>query len=108
MIDNTDKSNVGYTIFKPTGVRPEYPYVDLVKQQVTCIVLYKEETYMTVTVDLRNDTVQVQGDVDELGDLTISRDSYIDMFKSQAKFFIDNNISNPKKYYDELINNQSS
>ncbi|MFB5284664.1 hypothetical protein [Peribacillus sp. Hz7] len=100
--------NVGYTIFKPTGVRHEYPHVDLVKQQVTCIVLYKEEAYMTVMVDLKNDTVQVQGDVDELGDLTISKDSYIDMFKGQAKFFIDNNISNPKKYYDELINNQSS
>ena len=105
MNDNTDKSNVGYTIFKPTGVRHEYPHVDLVKQQVTCIVLYKEETYMTVIVDLKNDTVQVQGDVDVLGDLTISGDSYIDMFKGQAKFFIDNNISNPKKYYDELINN---
>ena len=107
MNDNTDKSNVGYTIFKPTGVRHEYPHVDLVKQQVTCIVLYKEETYMTVIVDLKNDTVQVQGDVDELGDLSIGRDSYIDMFKQQARFFIDNNISNPKKYYDELINNQS-
>ena len=108
MNDNTDKSIVGYTIFKSTGVRHEYPHVDLVKQQVTCIVLYKEETYMTVMVDLKSDTVQVQGDVDELGDLTISRDSYIDMFKGQAWFFIDNNISNPKKYYDELINNQSS
>ncbi|WP_191567425.1 hypothetical protein [Metabacillus idriensis] len=108
MNNNTDKSNVGYTIFKPTGIRHEYLRVDLVKQQVTCIVLYKEETYMTVIVDLKNDTVQVQGDVDDLGDLTISRDSYIDMFKGQAKFFIDNNISNPKKYYDELINNKSS
>lgn len=108
MNNNTDKFNVGYTIFKPTGVRHEYSYVDLVKQQVTCIVLYKEETYMTVNVDLKNDIVQVQGDVDKLGDLTIDRDSYIDMFKGQAKFFIDNNISNPKKYYDELLNNQSS
>lgn len=108
MNHNTDKSNSGYTIFKTTGVRHEYPHVDLVKQQVTCIVLYKEETYMTAIVDLKNDTVQVQGDVNGLGDLTISEESYIDMFKCQAKFFIDNNISNPKKYYDELINNQSS
>jgi hypothetical protein len=71
MNDNSDKSNVGYTIYKPTGVRHEYSHVDLVEQQVTCIVLYKEETYMTVIVDLKNDIVQVQGDVDELGDLTI-------------------------------------
>jgi hypothetical protein len=108
MIDNTDQSNVGYTIFKPTGVRHEYPHVDLVKQQVSCTVLFKEEIYMTVIIDLKNDTVQVQGDVDELGDLSIGRDSYIDMFKQQARFFMDNHISNPQKYYDELIKNQSS
>ena len=108
MSDNQDKSNVGYTIFKPTGVRHEYPHVDLVEKQVTCIVIYKEKTYMTVIVDLKKDTVQVLGDVDEIADLTISRDSYIDMFKGQAKFFVDNDISNPKKYYDELINNESS
>ena len=107
MNDNTDKCNVGYTIFKPTGVRHEYPHVDLDKQQVTCIVLYKKETYMTVIVDLKNDTVQVQGDVDELGELSIGRDPYVDMFKQQARFFIENNISNPKKNFDELINNQS-
>jgi hypothetical protein len=108
MIDNTDQSNVGYTIFKPTGVRHEYSHVDLVKQQVTCTVLYKEEIHMTVIIDLKVDTVQVQGDVDELGDLSIGRDSYIDMFKQQARFFMDNHISNPQKYYDELIKNQSS
>lgn len=108
MTDHTDKTNVGYTIFMSTGVRDEYPHVDLINQQVTCRVLYKEEIYMTVMVDLKNDTVQVEGDVAELGDLAMSRDSYIDMFKGQAKFFIDHHISNPKKYYEELINNQSS
>lgn len=86
MSDNEEKSNVGYTIFKPTGVRHEYTHVDLVKQQVTCIVIYKEKTYMTVIVDLKKDTVQVLGDVDELADLTISRDSYIDMFKVRQSF----------------------
>ncbi|MFJ7976628.1 hypothetical protein ACIQZI_13130 [Peribacillus sp. NPDC096379] len=84
MNDNTDKSNIGYTIFKPTGVRHEFPQIDL-----------------------KTDTVQVQGVVDKLGNLSIDRDSYIDMFKQQARFFINNNISNPKKHYDELRNNQS-
>jgi len=105
MNDNTDKSNVGYMLFKPTGVHHEYPHVDLVKQQVICAVTYKGKTYMTVIVDLKTDTVQVQGDVDELGELSMDRDSYINMFKHEARFFIDNNISNPKKYYDELISN---
>ena len=53
MNDNTDKSNVGYTIFKSMGVCYGYPHVDLDEQQVTCIVLYKEATHMTVMVDLK-------------------------------------------------------
>ncbi|WP_254786630.1 hypothetical protein [Cytobacillus oceanisediminis] len=81
--------------------------VDLVKQQVTGTVLYKDKIYMTVVVDVKADTVQVQGDTADLGDLAISRESYIDMFKDQAKFFIDNHFYNPKAYYDELINNPS-
>lgn len=107
MKNSKGNSEAGYTIFKPTGVRHEFLQVDLLKQQVIGIVLYKEKTYMTVLVDLKADTVQVEGDVDALGELSMDRDSYIDMFKSQAKFFIENNISNPKEYYDELIKRQS-
>ncbi|MBD8071583.1 hypothetical protein, partial [Bacillus sp. PS06] len=87
---------------KPTGVRHEFPKVDLVKQQVTCTVLYKEETYMTVIVDLKKDTVQVQGNVEALGTLSMDKDSFIDMFKYWAKVFIDNGISNPSDYFDEI------
>ncbi|MED4886404.1 hypothetical protein [Lysinibacillus fusiformis] len=107
MENNSNQSNVGYTTFKPTGVRHEFPKVDLVNQQVTCTVLYKEETYMTVIVDLKHDKVQVQGDVNELGDLSMDKDSYIDMFKHWAKVFIDNDISIPSEYFDEIIKNQS-
>jgi hypothetical protein len=106
MSGNTHKPIVGYTLYKPTGVQHEYPYVDLVKMQVTCCVIYKEKTYMTVMVDVKSDNLEVQGDVKELGDLSMDRNSYLDMFKHQARFFINNNISDPKKYYDELIHGQ--
>lgn len=108
MRNDTNKSNVGHTIFKPTGVCHKYPLIDLVKQQVTCVVVYKENTYMTVIVDVKDDIVSIQGKVDELGDLAMSKDDYIDMFKHQAKLFIDNNVSDPDKYFDELTKNQSS
>ena len=32
---------------------------------------------------------------DELGDLAMSKEDYIDMFKDLAKLFIDNNVSDP-------------
>ncbi|WP_257140973.1 hypothetical protein [Bacillus sp. AFS015802] len=57
---------------------------------------------MKVLVDLVTDTVSVEGSVDELEGLAMDYDSYIDMFKSQAAFFVANQISDPEKYYDEL------
>ncbi len=108
MSNNTNKSNIGHTIFKPTGVRYKYPLIDLVKQQVTCAVVYEENIYMTVVVDVKNNTVSIQGNAGELVDLSMSKDDTIDMFKHQAKFFIDNNVSDPDKYFDELIRNPTS
>ena len=105
MSNDTNKSNVGHTIFKSTGVYHKYPLIDLVKKQVTCVVVYKENTYMTVIVDVKNDSVSVQGNVDELGDLAMNKDDYIDMFKDIAKFFIDNNISDLDKYIRDQTSN---
>lgn len=102
MDNNTNISNTGYTIFKSTGVSNQYPFIDLVNQQVTCNVVYKEKIYMTVMVDVKNDSVSVQGNVDELADLAMSKEDYIDFFKDVAKFFIDNNISDSDRYFDEL------
>ncbi|PFG05187.1 hypothetical protein [Bacillus sp. es.034] len=94
--------SVGYTVFKSTGVKDRITKVDLTKKQVTGVVLYNEIIYMTVLVDLLTDTVSVEGSIDELDGLAMDYDSYIEMFKSQAAFFVANQISNPKKYYDEL------
>jgi hypothetical protein len=102
MNTNAGESNVGITLFKPTGVLHEFPHVDLEKKQVIGTVAYKGKTYMTVILDLNTDTLQVEGNVDELGTLSLDRESYIEMFKHQANFFIENNISDPKKFYDEL------
>jgi hypothetical protein len=90
MNKNKDKSNIGYTLYKPTGVHHAFPHVDLIKQQVTCIVSYKGKIYLTVIVDVKNDTLQVQGSVEDLGKLSMDKDSYIDMFKHQAKYLIEN------------------
>ncbi len=100
-IDN-DKSNVGWTLFRPTGVTHEYPLIDLQNKQVTGTVVYKDKVYMTVLIDLKKETVDIQGSVDELKDISMDKESYIDMFKSQAAFFVENNISNPKEYYAQF------
>lgn len=91
------KSKVGYTFYKSTGVRHEFAHVDLENQRVTCIVTYKGKIYMTAVVDVKTNTVEVDGNLDSLGDKAMGLHSYVDMFKYQAKYFIDNGISNPRK-----------
>ncbi|MED4531381.1 hypothetical protein [Metabacillus fastidiosus] len=99
---NSEKSNIGYTLFKPIGEQHEFPHIDLENQQVTGTVSYKGKTYITVMVDLKTDAIKVEVNIDDLDNLSMDKDSYIEMFKHQAKFLIENHISNPKKYYDEL------
>ncbi|MGM0806844.1 MAG: hypothetical protein ACQET8_19025 [Bacillota bacterium] len=96
MFDETKKSNIGYTIYKPTGVIHNYPHIDLLKQEVTCTVSYRGKIYMEVTINLKTNTIKVIGDVKELGDLSVDKESYIEMFKRQAKYFIENKISDPQ------------
>lgn len=57
--------------------------------------------YLMAIIDVKNDTVSVEGDIDELGDLAMSKDNYIDMSKHQAKLFIEYNVSDPDKYFDD-------
>lgn len=96
------KKKAGYTLFVPTGVSHEYPVVDLKEQKVIGVVTYKKKVYMKVYIDVREDTVTVEGSVDELRNLGMSKESFIDMFKSEAVFFIENNIANPAKCYEEV------
>lgn len=96
------KSNVGYTLFQPVGFHHEFTHIDLMKQQVAGTVSYKGKVYMTVIVNIKTDIVQVEGSIDDLSDVNIDKNSYIEMFKHQAIFLIQNNISNPKQYNDEF------
>jgi hypothetical protein len=99
------KKNVGYTLFVPTGVRHEYPEVNLEEQKIIGTVIYKNKIYMKVFIDLKADAVNVEGSVENLSDLiNMDKETYIEMFKSEARFFVENKISNPKQYYEEIAN----
>ncbi|GAE26666.1 hypothetical protein JCM9140_2751 [Halalkalibacter wakoensis JCM 9140] len=96
----------GYSIWVKT-VCFDYPVVDLEEKKVIGTVLYRNKVHLKVIVDLKNDNVIVEGDVDKLGDPDKDRKFYIDMFKREAKFLVENNISDPKKYDSELDNKRT-
>jgi hypothetical protein len=62
--------------------------VDLTKKQVTGTVSYNGIIFITVLVDLSKDKVSVEGSVDELKGIAMDKKSYIEMFKSQAEYFL--------------------
>ncbi|UOQ84719.1 hypothetical protein [Gracilibacillus salinarum] len=102
MTNDNQKSNIGFTLFKPTGVKHEYSVVDVHNKQVTGTISYNGKVYMTVHVDLKTNTVDIDGSIKELEDIAMDKASYIDLFKSQAEFFVENNIRDPKKYYKQF------
>ncbi|GAA0432572.1 MAG: hypothetical protein ACQEWU_03000 [Bacillota bacterium] len=97
-----EKSNEGYTIFKPIGVKVEYPIVDLEKKQVTGTVSSHDKIYLTVLVDLKANRVHVKGNVEGLENNTMDNNAYTSMIKAEARFFVENHISNPKEYYNQF------
>ncbi len=102
MTKNNEQSNAGFTLYRPTGVKHEYPVVDLQNKQVIATVSYNDKIHMTVHVDVKSDKVDVEGSIEELKGISMDKESYIRMFAREAKFFVENNISNPKEYFEQF------
>ncbi|ATP40859.1 hypothetical protein CSE16_12840 [Solibacillus sp. R5-41] len=96
------QSSVGWTTFAPLRIVPEYTNIDLVKKQVTGVVKYNGEAYLTVIVDVQNNKTKTKGSLRRISELTkpFKKSSYIEIIKSEAEFLIENEITNPKEYYD--------
>lgn len=97
----------GFTVYKSSRLILEYPFVDLEKKEVTGTVSFKNNKHMTVIVNLQSNSVKVVGSIENTHKGQKDSD-YIDMIKKQAEFFVANNISNPKKYYEQLIEDNPS
>ncbi|WP_454191301.1 hypothetical protein [Paenibacillus sp. Marseille-Q7038] len=101
----------GYTHFEPTGITFDYPNVDLDSKLVTARVLYRGKLMMEVVIDVKHDTIQKKGNLEEIAHITtykginrMTENMIIKSLTSAAQFFIDNNISNPKSCIDEYEN----
>ncbi|WP_414854153.1 hypothetical protein [Brevibacillus sp. IT-7CA2] len=80
---------------------------------MTARIFYKDKLLMTVLVDLRSDHIHKEGNLSEVAHLTtpdgmqmVEEEREISFIKSQAEFFIENSISNPTAYEEQLIKEQ--
>ncbi|WP_146551277.1 hypothetical protein [Rummeliibacillus sp. SL167] len=90
--------------FKRTGIIINYPHVDLIKKKVTATISIEEDVKMTVIVDLNLNVVSKNGNIDEILDILPDDDEeyYIEVIRYWAEMFINNNIADPKAYFDSL------
>ncbi|MGD7045095.1 hypothetical protein [Jeotgalibacillus proteolyticus] len=98
-------NNEGYTYFMPTGIKIDYTNVDLSKKQVTAIISYYNEVQITLITDLTLNQVNKNGSFEKIFAVLPDRDeeSYLEEVNAWAKIFIENKITNPKKYFDSLM-----
>ncbi|MFZ3590612.1 hypothetical protein ACOI1C_15515 [Bacillus sp. DJP31] len=95
----------GYVDFKPTGIKIDYTHVDLSKKQVTAIISCDNEVQMTLITDLTLNQVNKNGSFEKVFAVLPDRDeeSYLEEVNAWAKIFIDNKITDPKKYFDSFM-----
>ncbi|USB33955.1 hypothetical protein [Paenibacillus sp. YPG26] len=91
----------GYSRIVPTGVTFKYPVIDLANKRVIAHVLFNDMVKMKVTIDLKSNTVQKEGSIDDFASMTgisriiLNEEQIVESLRSTAAFYIENNISDP-------------
>ncbi|MFC6041192.1 hypothetical protein ACFPYN_17395 [Paenisporosarcina macmurdoensis] len=95
----------GYADFQPIGIKITYTLVDLSKKQVISTISCDDEVKITIIIDLHLNQVYKNGSFDEILAVLPSRDeeSYINEINDWAKIFIENKITDPKKYFEQFM-----
>ncbi|WP_227395939.1 hypothetical protein [Jeotgalibacillus aurantiacus] len=101
------ENSTGFTIFQPVGIKIDYVNVDLKEQRVAANILCHDVVKMTFVIDLNLNQVYREGSMEEVYALLPDKDeeSYVEEITRWAQIFIDNKVTDPKKYFESLIQN---
>ncbi|GKW46936.1 hypothetical protein NCCP2050_26280 [Planococcus sp. NCCP-2050] len=78
--------------------------MDLLKKQVTATISYQYEVKMTVITDFITDQMYKEGDLSEILAVLPSEneESYFEQIYDWSKIFVENEITDPKKYFEQF------
>ena len=100
------KRKSGFGLFVSTGINVDYPLINLENSEVTAYISYKGKTYMRIQYNVLTEETKVNGSIEPIklnrllkSRIKLSDAEYIEMVQSSARFFIENKITNPDKYY---------
>ncbi|MEG0438629.1 MAG: hypothetical protein RR587_05275 [Solibacillus sp.] len=100
------KGTSGKTLFISTGIKMDYPFINLENGEVTAYITYKGKTYMHIQYNVLTEETKVKGSIETIklnrllrNKIKLDDVEYIEMVQSSARFFIENEITNPEEYY---------
>ncbi|MFJ5789216.1 hypothetical protein ACIP9G_03935 [Lysinibacillus sp. NPDC093197] len=102
------KCLAGKALFISSGIKVDYPLINLENSEVTAYVTYKGKTYMRIQYNVLTEETKVNGSIETLklnrllkNKITLNDAEFIEMVQSSARFFIENEITNPDDYYGQ-------
>ncbi|QUG41627.1 histidine phosphatase family protein [Psychrobacillus sp. INOP01] len=101
----SSKNSTGFTIFKRSEIQTNFQKVDLELKRMIGTITLHDKVILTIEVDLLNDFMKVNGEAKQLEQIMSERGldmEYIEMLKEMTRFFVENQITEPQKYYEKL------
>ncbi|UED78772.1 hypothetical protein FH508_0015060 [Lysinibacillus sp. CD3-6] len=93
-------------LFVSSGIKVEYPLINLENSQVTAYVTYDGKTYMRVQYNVLTEETKVIGSIESIklnrlikNNITLTDADFIEMIQSSARFFVENEIAHPDEFY---------
>lgn len=90
----------------PDGIKVDYLLINLENSEVTAYITYKKETYMRIQHNVLTEETKVDGSIESRKTNRLFRSRMpltdaecIEMVQHSARFFIENQITNPDTYY---------
>lgn len=95
---------VGQSEFKPLGIKTIYPWVDLENKLVEARIELEDGIKIKVITDLKTGEQKQEGNWDDIIQLcpSMNEEDYLKMFREWATIFIENGISDPKRYFEQF------
>ena len=96
----------GKTLFISNGIKVDYHFINLENREVTAYISFKGKTCMRIQYNVLTNKTKVNGSIETIKLNRILKRSeklndaeLIEMVQDSARFFIENEITNPNEYY---------
>lgn len=96
----------GKALFISSGIKVEYPLINLENSEVTAYITYKGKTYMRIQYNVLTEETKVNGSIESikcnrlLKNRVMLKDAdYVDIVQCSTQFFIDNEVTDVDAFY---------